>query len=251
VSLLALPVIGDSWLARRDATAKLIAAALPTVALLVTLNPATTLAAIGLELAVTPLAGLSPRTLARRGWPLLISAAGVFVSVSLFAADDGTRFSSALSLALRLVAVALPGMLAFTTIDPTDLADSLIAHLKVPPRFAIGALAAFRLMPLLSAEWRQLRLARRARGIDAGWNPVTHAKLFASTTFALLVGAIRRGIRLATAMEARGFDGDNTRRQRRTTARKTHFDGRDVAVIGGGVVIATVALAAGQLFAGR
>jgi energy-coupling factor transport system permease protein len=224
-------------LSRRDATAKLIAAAVLTAALLLTLDPATSIAAIVLEVAIAPLAGLGPLDLARRGWPLLVSAAGVLVFGYLFG-EGGIAY------ALRLIAVGLPGMLAFVTIDATDLADSLMAHLRLSPRFAIGALAAFRLMPLLGEEWRQLSLARRARGLDAGWNPVARLRLFASTTFALLVGAIRRGIRLATAMEARGFDSGATR----TSARTTHFDTLDILVVVGGVVLAVACLAAGRLW---
>ena len=62
--------------------------------------------------------------------------------------------TTALGLALRLLAVALPGVLVFATTDPTDLADALIQNARAPPRFAIGALAAFRLVPLLVAEWQ-------------------------------------------------------------------------------------------------
>ena len=48
---------------------------------------------------------------------------------------------TALGLSIRLLALALPGVIAFATTDPTDLADGLIQHVRVPPRFAIGALA--------------------------------------------------------------------------------------------------------------
>jgi hypothetical protein len=73
----------------------------------------------------------------------------------------------------------------FATTDPTDLADALVQNAKAPARFAIGALAAMRLLPLLGAEWQALALARRARGIDAGHNPIARLRLFGSTAFAL------------------------------------------------------------------
>jgi energy-coupling factor transport system permease protein len=168
----------------------------------------------------------------------------VVFSALLSAEPFAQAAADALRYALRLIAVALPGMLVFATIDPTDLADSLMAHLRVPPRFAIGALAAFRLVPLLNAEWRQLVLARRARGVDAGWNPIARLRLFASAMFALLVGAIRRGIRLATAMEARGFDSGVPR----TIARPTRFGLPDALVVASGAALAAVALLAGHLF---
>jgi energy-coupling factor transport system permease protein len=257
VSLLAPLALSEGWLARRDATAKLLAATVCTGALLVSLNPVTALVGIALQLAIAPLAGLRYRALLRRSWPLLTGALGVFAFTVLFSthrsgpvllsafgfAVHRAAAVGALSYALRLIAVALPGLLAFATIDPTDLADSLMAHLRVPPRFAIGTLAAFRLMPLLADEWRLLTLARRARGVDAGWNPVSRLRLVASTTFALLVGAIRRGTRLATAMEARGFDSGVPR----TIARPTQFGPLDLVVIAAAALLATVALFAGSL----
>jgi energy-coupling factor transport system permease protein len=222
----------------RDATAKLLAAAILTAALLFSLDPITSLVAIGAEVAIAPLAGLN----LVRAWPLLVSAAGVLVFGALFS-DEPDPWRSALGYALRLIAVGLPGLLVFVTIDPTDLADSLMAHARVPPRFAIGALAAFRLMPLLTEEWQQLTLARRARGIDAGWNPLARFQLAASTAFALLVGAIRRGTRLATAMEARGFDSGAAR----TSARTAHFGPADALVVAGGAAMAAISLLAGLL----
>ncbi|GAB3860880.1 energy-coupling factor transporter transmembrane component T family protein [Dactylosporangium cerinum] len=233
-----------AWIRQRDATAKLLAAALLTAAVLSTVDPFVTAVAIGVELALLPLTGLTARELWRRGWPLLLSAAVVLVFTVLLGAKEGPVVGTvagfevhepALGYALRLIAIGLPGFVVFATIDPTDLADSLIAHLKVPPRFAIGALAAFRLVPLLTDEYRLILLARRARGIDGGWNPLRHLRLFASATFGLLVGAIRRGIRLATAMEARGFD----RGRPRTSAREARFGWSDGSVVVVGAALAT------------
>ena len=45
-----------------------------------------------------------------------------------------------------------------------DLADALVQRWRVPARFAYGALAALRLLPLLSADWHMIGRARRARG---------------------------------------------------------------------------------------
>src|SRR5205085_6782825 len=89
---------------------------------------------------------------------------------------------------------------------PVRLADALTIHWRVSTRFAYGALAALRLAPLLITEFEAIRLARRTRGVAAGRNPVTAVRLLAGAGFGLLVGAVRRGSRLATAMDARGFD---------------------------------------------
>jgi energy-coupling factor transport system permease protein len=146
---------------------------------------------------------------------------------------------TSLALALRILAVALPGLIVFATTDPTDLADALIQNVRASPRFAIGALAALRLVPLLGQEWRLLTLARRARGVDAGRNPLARLRLFASTGFALLVGAIRHGTRLAVAMDARGFDSGAPR----TVARRQRFGGADAGLVVGAAALAATALA--------
>lgn len=239
-------------LARRNPVAKLAAVLVFTVMLLFTLDPVTPALALAVELAAVPAFGMRYADLARRSWPVLAGAAGVLLSLVLFAERTGavllelgpfdvttSVLTSALALSLRLLAVALPGVLVLASIDPTDLADALVQNAKAPARFAIGALAAFRLLPLLRQEWDMLSLARRARGVDAGRNPVARLRLFASTAFALLVGAIRRGTRLATAMDARGFDSGVPR----TAARVQRFGAADVALVAGAAALAVAALA--------
>ncbi|SBT49523.1 energy-coupling factor transporter transmembrane component T family protein [Micromonospora narathiwatensis] len=240
-------------LARRNPVAKLAAALVFSFILIATLDPVAPAIAIAIELAVLPLFGIRYRVLARRAWPLLASAGGILVTLVLFAADRSGRvlveagpvlvtegvLVTALGLVLRMLAVALPGIVVFATTDATDLADALIQNAKAPARFAIGALAAFRLVPLLEQEWRMISMARRARGVDAGRNPVAKLRLFVSTAFALLVGAIRRGTRLAVAMDARGFDAGVPR----TVARRQHFTRADALLVAVAAVLAGAALA--------
>jgi energy-coupling factor transport system permease protein len=222
-------------LARRNPVAKLSAAAILSAALLFTLDPVAPAVALAVELTLLPLFGIGYRGLLRRAWPLLLSAAGVALTQQIFGTG---HWRDSAGLALRVLAVALPGIVVFATTDPTDLADALIQQAKAPPRFAIGALAAFRLLPLLGDEWRLLTLARRARGVDAGANPLARLRLLASLSFALLVSAIRRGTRLATAMDARGFDSGRPR----TVARPQYFTAHDGALVAGAVVVAAAAL---------
>jgi len=253
VSLVVAPVAeGGAALARRNPVAKLGAALLFSLPLIATLDPVTPAIGLAVELAVLPLFGVRFPALARRAWPLALSAAGIVVTMVLFAADrtgalliaagpfditTGVLFS-ALGLVLRVFAIALPGIIVFATTDPTDLADALVQNAKIPARFAIGALAAFRLLPLLGQEWQMLSLARRARGIDAGRNPLTRLRLFGSTAFALLVGALRRGGRLAVAMDARGFDSGVPR----TYARRQVFRRADAALLIGAGLLSCAAL---------
>jgi energy-coupling factor transport system permease protein len=204
------------------------------------------------ELLLLPFFGVRFGVLARRAWPLALAAVGILVTMVLFAADRTGRelfavgpfaittavVSVALGLVLRVFAVALPGIIVFATTDPTDLADALVQNARAPARFAIGALAAFRLIPLLGDEWRMISLARRARGIDAGRNPLARLRLFGSTAFALLVGALRRGGRLAVAMDARGFDSGTPR----TYARRQVFGRADAALLIGAALLSAAAL---------
>jgi len=244
----------DAPLARRNPVAKLAAGFALSFALLATLDPVAPAIALTLELAVLPLFGIRYSELLRRAAPILFAALGVVLTLVVFAADrSGTVLfhigpivvtsgilATALGLSLRLLAISLPGIMIFASTDPTDLANALVQNTRAPARFAIGALAAFRLMPLLGDEWRMLSLARRARGVDAGHNPFAAITIFASTTFALLVGAIRRGTRLATAMDARGFDSGVPR----TIARPQRFGPADWLLIVAAAAVGAIAIGA-------
>ena len=232
MSALATPLLRrpGATLARANPVAKLGVATIIALALLPTVDVITPALVLAVELACLPLTGLDLGHVLRRTWPLLFAAVGIGFSNALFSADKAGALlvdwwvveitmasaTDGLSLAIRVVAIALPGVLALATTDPTDLADALVQQLHLPWRFAIGALAAMRLLPLMAAEWRVLGLARRARGLEAGRSPVSKARVFWSQAFALLVGAIRRGVRMSIAMEARGFGA----RSGRTFARQ-------------------------------
>jgi energy-coupling factor transport system permease protein len=234
-------------LARRNPVAKLAAATVPGIALLLSLDvvaPAIVLVAL---LLVLPLAQLDLRLVARRCRPLVLAVALLGVVNAAFAAHPHGRsvlylgpvhlttgsFGIALAIALRAAGIALPGVLVLASTDPVDLADSLVQQLRVPAKFAYGTLAAVRLLPLLALEWQVIAMARRARGIDAGRSPLRAAALFASQVFGLLVVAIRRGTRLAAAMDARGFDSGIPR----TVARVQRIDGADILLLMAAIVV--------------
>jgi len=228
---LALGPAPHARLARINPVAQLAALAVVTVVLLVSLDVVTPAVVVAAECCLLPAAGLSgPRALWRRTWPLLTGAASVGV-VNVLLSADATAITG-VALALRVVGLALPGVLLVASTDPVRLADALTVHWRVPTRFAYGALAALRLVPLLVVEFESVRLARRTRGVE-GRTPVARLRLFTGMAFALLVGAIRRGTRLATAMDARGFDSGIPR----TNARGSVLRTRDAVF-----VLATAAL---------
>jgi energy-coupling factor transport system permease protein len=242
----------DAALARFNPVAKITAAGVLMVGLLLSLDPVTPAVLLAIELALVPATGVSVPTLARRTWPLLLGVAGVALT-NLIVVDGGTTVleagpfevtsdavDAAVAVSLRLLAIALPGVLVLATTDPMDLADALVQRWHAPARFAYGALAALRLLPLLSADWHQVTRARRARGLDPGRSPVAHLRAFAAKVLAVLVAAVRRGVRLATAMEARGFGATDVER---TVARPQPFLGRDWWLIAGTVLAVVVATA--------
>jgi energy-coupling factor transport system permease protein len=219
--------------------AQLGAIAVLTVVLLVSGDLVTPAVVLAAELTLLPAAGLAtPGAILRRTWPLLLSAAGVaWVNVAFGTLDGAAAWLSGATWGLRVIALALPGILLVASTDPVRLADALTIHWRVPTRFAYGALAALRLVPLLATEWETIRLARRARGVE-GRTPVAAARLLAGTAFALLVGAIRRGTRLATAMDARGFDSGIPR----TNARGSTLHRRDAWFVAATVAVCAAAV---------
>jgi energy-coupling factor transport system permease protein len=237
VTSFALGPVPGVRLARINPVALLVALAVVTVVLLTTLDPLTPAVVLAAELCLLPAAGITtPHAAWARSWPVLLGALSVGV-VNVLLSDSASP-ADGLALAVRVVALALPGVLLVAATDPVRLADALTIHWRVSTRFAYGALAALRLAPLLVTEFESARLARRTRGVESGGNPVTAARLLAGTAFTLLVGAVRRGSRLATAMDARGFDSGIPR----SNARGSRLHGRDAAFVAGTVVVCALAV---------
>lgn len=235
---LALGPAPDVRLGRINPVAQLSALIVVTVVLLTSLDVVTPAVVVAAELTLLPAAGLHrPGALWRRTWPLLAGA--VSVGVVNVALSTHPSVVSGVGLGLRVIGLALPGVLLVASTDPVRLADALTLHWHVPTRFAYGALAALRLAPLLVTEFESIRLARRTRGVEAGRNPLARVRLLGGIGFALLVGAVRRGSRLATAMDARGFDSGI----RRSNARGSVLQARDAWFVAGAVVVCAAAVA--------
>jgi energy-coupling factor transport system permease protein len=218
-------------LARAHPLAKIAAALVLMLALFITIDPLTPTLVVIAELAVIPLIGIPPRALVRRAFPAFVGAIGIGFFNALLSGD----VSAGVAIGIRLVGIALAGIVAVASIDPTELADALVQHLHAPRRFTVGALAAFRLMPLFADEWQTIALARRARGIDTG-----RVAGFFPMTRSLLVAAIRRATRLAVAMDGRGFASGGCR----TLARPRAISARDWLLVAASLAVAGFATAA-------
>ncbi|MBW8764643.1 MAG: energy-coupling factor transporter transmembrane protein EcfT [Microbacterium sp.] len=235
--------------------AKVAASLLIALTLALSVDAASALTALALELAVLPFAGLRWGAFWRRTAAVWIAAPLAGITVALYGrasghvyldwlfvhVTDGSLRLAAIT-AVRVLAIALPAVVLFATVDATEFADGLAQLLRLPARFVLGALAALRLVGLMRDDWQALELARRARGVaDRG-----RVRRLPGLAFALFVLSIRRGSALATAMEARGFGGDGPR----TWARPSRFGGREVLLILVGAALAAtavvVAVATGQ-----
>lgn len=246
-------------LARANPVAKLAVATLLALVLLLSVDVVTAGTALALELLALPLVGMTAAAVLRRSALVLLAAVPTAVLTALVGVDSGgvllglgplTVTSGSLeagaAVGLRVVAIALPGVLLLATTDPTDLGDALAQVLHLSPRFVLAALAAFRVVDVLAEEWQQLGLARRARGLG-GDGLLAGARDVAGRVFVLLVIAVRRAAVLATAMEARGFGAGERQGADRTWARPSRLRRGDALVVAGGVLLAATATAAGVL----
>jgi len=239
-------------LQRVNPVAKLLAALVLMVALFVSLDAVTASIVLVVVLALTTVSGIPRAVLIGRGWLIALLAVSVGLFNVLFAAEQlgptvatigpmevgAETLENGVGLALRLIAIFLAGMLATATSDPTEVADALIQQARVSPRFAIGVLAALRLVPVLAREWQTIGLARRARGLEAGRSPTAAVRLLFGRLMALLVAAIRRASRMAVALDARGFGGSECR----TIARPQRMRLADFVWIAGAIALSAVAI---------
>ncbi|MGV8851772.1 MAG: energy-coupling factor transporter transmembrane component T family protein [Rhodoglobus sp.] len=226
--------------------AKLGAGLLVSLFLIVTIDWVSAITALGLELAVIAFMGIEPKRFWLRTLPVWIAAPLTALTILLYGRYSGEvhfeflliRISDgsielALATFLRVLAIGLPAVVLFISIDPTDFADGLAQRLRLPDRFVLGALAAVRMVGLFLDDWRSLELARRARGVaDRG-----RIRRIAGQGFALLVLSIRRGSKLSIAMEARGFGGNTPR----TWARESRWGAAEWLTLAVGVVIGVTA----------
>ncbi len=238
-----------AWLDGVNPVTKLLLAVLLSVPLFASIDVTSALVAIGLQFLCLPLTGLRLATVLKRLLPIIIFAPIAGVSMLLYAEPEGHihwtfglatisegSIALAIAVSLRVIALGLPTILLFGGTDPTQLADALSQVAKLPSRFVLGILAGTRMLGLFLDDWRTMGLARRARGVgDSGV-----LRRFFSMAFVLLVFAVRRGSKLALAMEARGFGSGIPR----TWSRPSRLHPRDGIALLGGVAIMALALAA-------
>ena len=187
--------------------------------------------------------------------PALIAAFGIFL-LGLYYARDGAsvtesmrslstdpyavraamlnNLSTALQLSTRLLAYAGLGIVFALTTDGEEFISSLVHQCGLSPKFAYGIIAAVNLMPKMVSELKTVKLAFRARGVQAG-------ALSPKVLFTMLLNSIRWFESLALAMESKGFTGDRNRTYSSVTKVRWYDIAASAALIGG-IVIGMIVL---------
>ncbi|WP_170127127.1 energy-coupling factor transporter transmembrane component T family protein [Kineococcus rhizosphaerae] len=195
--------------------------------------------ALAVQALCLPLVVADVRVAARRLLPLGIAALSVGWSTVL-AGDSPEPLWTALAAALRLVVLVLPGSLLLGWIDPAEAGDHLAQRLRLPARVVVAAVVALGRLDSLADSWEQVAAARRVRGFGPGRGPVSRLRWAASTSFGLLVDAVRRAGRVSVAMDARGFAGATA--ARRSWALPAPWRRADTVLLVVGALVAAVPL---------
>ncbi|MDO5730630.1 energy-coupling factor transporter transmembrane component T family protein [Corynebacterium sphenisci] len=223
-------------LAGTNPVTRVVGLLLLTTPLLLSIDIVSALVSLGCTLLAAPLCGVGPVRLLRRGWPVLAAAPVTAISMALYGRPGGAEHFSLLlirvtdnslhlaaAILLRVLAIGLPVVVLTAGVDPAEVGAGLAQVLRLPARFVLAAVAGVRLIGLFLDDWHALGRARRARGLgDAG-----RLRRLLGQVFALLVLSLRRGTKLATAMEARGFGAPGPR----TWFRRSTVGARDAALL--------------------
>lgn len=233
-------------LSRVNPATRLLMVLIMSLPLMLSVDWLSSTVAIVLELALVPLAGLRYRRLLLRMLPVLIFAPFAGLSVLLYSKPQGSvvwewglitvsegSIDLAMAVCVRVLAMVLPIIVLFAGVEATAMADALAQIVRLPSRFVLGALAGLRTLGSFLEDWRQMELARRARGVGDGGR----IRRYASMSFVLLVFAVRRGSTLAIAMEARGFGAPAPR----TWSRVSRLSRADAVAVAGAVLVMAIA----------
>jgi energy-coupling factor transport system permease/ATP-binding protein len=191
------------------------------------------LVALGVQLALAPLATRGVSNTLRRLLPGTVAALSIGWSSWLLGGHD---LSVGVTAGLRILVLVLPGALLTQHLDPSRLGDDLAQRLRLPARPVVATVAALQRVEDLGRAWVEGAWARRTRGLGAGRSPLARIREAAALTFALLVQSLRQAGRMAVAMDARGFAGA----KRRTWAEPSQWQVADTVLVAVGLALAAL-----------
>ena len=237
------------FLASLNPVYRMLGAFMLSIPLLFTLDWLSSTIALVLEFIILWIIGMNPWRVIKLSWPVWVGAPGSALAVWLYGKSGGatlfdwgiihvSEHSTTLAIAtfIRILAIGVPAIVTVIGIDATDLADAFSQVMHLPDKFVYGGLAGMRLFSVLQDDWAALTASRRSRGLGDD----SKIRAFMPQAFALLVLSIRRSSTLATAMQARGFGGENPR----SHARISYVNKRDYVFMVVCLIIPAIALIA-------
>jgi len=99
----------------------------------------------------------------------------------------------------------------FLTVDPNDLALSFI-KMKIPYEYAFSFSLAYRFVPTIAVEARNIIDAQQSRGYEMQKKGIiSQIKNLFPLLIPLIVNSIKRAFNVAEALESRAFGSENER----------------------------------------
>jgi energy-coupling factor transport system permease protein len=115
------------------------------------------------------------------------------------------------SLAFRFIVLMSSFSIFFLTTSPDDLSLAL-QQSHIPYEFCFAFTTAIRFVPVLANEAQTIMDAQKSRGLELEkGNFLKRIRNFIPILIPLIVGAIRRSLELAEAMESRAFGAKKER----------------------------------------
>jgi len=142
------------------------------------------------------------------------------------------------SLAFRFIVLMSSFSIFFLTTSPDDLSLAL-QQSHIPYEFCFAFTTAIRFVPVLATEAQTIMDAQKSRGLELEkGNFLKRIRNFIPILIPLIVGAIRRSLELAEAMESRAFGA----KKERTSLYVLRIKKSDWVAIGIGAAILAGAL---------
>jgi energy-coupling factor transport system permease protein len=117
----------------------------------------------------------------------------------------------AIAMVLRISIMLSAFSIFFLTVDPNDLALSLIS-MKIPYEFAFSFSLAFRFVPTIAIEAQNIMDAQQSRGYEMQQKGIINQiKNLFPLLVPLIISSIKRAFNVAEALESRAFGSEQKR----------------------------------------
>jgi energy-coupling factor transport system permease protein len=133
----------------------------------------------------------------------------ILIINTLFITTNGFSFSIAMIIRITIMISAFS--IFFLTVDPNDLALSLIS-MKIPYEFAFSFSLAFRFVPTIAIEAQNIIDSQQSRGYEMQKKGIiSQIKNLFPLLVPLIIGSIKRAFNVAEALESRAFGSKKER----------------------------------------